>query len=77
MRRAQAAFRQLVTGSSGLELRRHSNGTRWTNRQLLFPMVLGYVAVRTLIPLVHALGRLGHSRGVAAAVLNAGHYPFH
>jgi hypothetical protein len=57
-------------------LRRRSNGTRWTNRQLLFHMVFGYLVVRTLLPLVHALARLGHSRGFAAA-LNAGRRPFH
>ena len=39
-------------------------------------MVFGYLIVRTLIPLVHALGRLGHSRGFAAT-LNAGRRPFH
>ena len=39
-------------------------------------MVFGYLVVRTLLPLVHALGRLGHSRGFAAT-LNAGRRPFH
>jgi hypothetical protein len=39
-------------------------------------MVFGYLIVRTLLPLVHALGRLGHSRGFAAT-LNAGRHPFH
>lgn len=39
-------------------------------------MLLGYGVVRTLMPLVHILGRLGHSRGFAAT-LNAGRRPFH
>jgi hypothetical protein len=39
-------------------------------------MVFGYLIVRTLLPLVHTLGRLGHSRGFGAT-LNAGHRPFH
>lgn len=76
MRRAQADFRSLVATASPSDLRRRTNGTRWTNRQLLFHMVLGYLVVRTLIPLVHALGRLGHSREFAAT-LNAGRRPFH
>ena len=76
MRRAQADFHQLIGEASSGDLRRRSNGTRWTNRQLLFHMVFGYVIVRTLMPLVHALGRLGHSRRFAAT-LNAGRRPFH
>jgi hypothetical protein len=76
MRRAQAEFRELISSASRGDLRGQTNGTRWTNRQLLFHMVLGYLVVRTLLPLVHALGRLGHSRGFAVT-LNAGHRPFH
>ena len=62
MRRVQANFHQLVSTTSADSLRRRSHGTRWSNRQLLFHMVFGYVIVRTLLPLVHALGRLGRSR---------------
>jgi hypothetical protein len=76
MRRAQAEFHQLLTDASPEELRRPTDGTRWTNRQLLFHIVLGYGVVRTLLPLVRALGRLGHSRGFAAT-LNAARRPFH
>ena len=74
--RVQADFHQLATTTTPDELHRRSNGTRWSNRQLLFHMVFGYVVVRTLLPLVHALGRLGHSGGFAAT-LNAAHRPFH
>ena len=74
--RVQADFHQLAGTTTPEGLRRRSNGTRWSNRQLLFHMVLGYVVVRTLLPLVHALGRLGRSGGFAAT-LNAGHRPFH
>ena len=76
MRRAQAAFHQLITGASPDDLQHSTDGTRWTNRQLLFHMVLGYGVVRTLLPLVRASGRLGHSSGFAAT-LNAGRRPFH
>jgi hypothetical protein len=60
MRRAREEFHQLVSTASPKDLRRRSNGTRWTNRQLLLHMVFGYIIVRTLLPLVHTLGR---SRG--------------
>lgn len=62
--------------ASAEELSRRSDGTRWTNRQLLFHMVFGYLIVRTLMPLVHLLGRLGWSRRLAAT-LNSLRGPFH
>jgi hypothetical protein len=76
MHRARADFHRLIDGASAVDLRRPSDGTRWTNRQLLHHMVLGYVVVRTLVPLVHILGRLGYSHGFAAT-LNACRRPFH
>ena len=76
MRRAQADFHALVARATPADLRRRSDGTRWTNRQLMFHMVFGYLIVRTLLPLVHLLGRLGWSRRFAAT-LNALNRPFH
>jgi hypothetical protein len=76
VRRAGEEFHQLVSTASPKDLRRRSNGTRWTNRQLLFHMVFGYIIVRTLLPLVHLLGRLGWSRRFAGT-LNALYRPFH
>ena len=76
MRRAQADFHVLIAGAGPQDLRRRTDGTRWTNRQLLWHMVFGYLIVRTLLPLVHLLGRLGWSRRFAAT-LNAAHRPFH
>ncbi|UKA56643.1 DinB family protein (plasmid) [Arthrobacter sp. FW305-BF8] len=59
------------------DLRRRSNGTRWTNEELLFHMVFGYMVVRALLPLVHLISRLPEPAGKAfAAVLNAGTRPF-
>lgn len=59
------------------ELRRTSNGTRWTNEELLFHMVFGYMVVRALIPLVHLVSRLPEPVGRGfAALLNAGTRPF-
>lgn len=76
MRRAQTEFHQLIKRASPDDLRRLTDGTRWTNQQLLFHMVLGFGVVRTLLPLVRTLGRLGYSRRFAAT-LNAGRRPFH
>jgi hypothetical protein len=74
--RVEADFAELVSRAGRSDLRRRSSGTRWTNRQLLYHMVFGYLIVRTLMPLVHVLGRCGCSRRFAAA-LNAARRPFH
>ena len=76
MDRARRTFHDLVAHASSDDLRRRSNGTRWTNRELLWHMVFGYLIVRTLLPLVRTLGRIGWSRRFAAA-LDAGRRPFH
>lgn len=75
--RARAAFHQLVDGASKADLRRRSNGTRWTNQQLLFHMLLGYLIMRALMNLVRLFGRLptGVSRAYAR-LLNAATRPF-
>ena len=78
LERARADFHDLVDSATKAELRRPSNGTRWTNDQLLFHMLFGYLLVRTLLVLVHVLSRAprGVSRRFAAA-LNAATRPFH
>src|SRR3954462_2384285 len=78
MREAAADFRILLDTATSAELRRGSHGTAWTNEQLLFHMLFGYLVVRRLLVLVRFLGRLpdGVSR-VFAALLNAGTKPFH
>jgi hypothetical protein len=75
---AAADFRVLVDNAASAELRRGSDGTKWTNEQLLFHMLFGYLVVRRLLLLVRILGRLPErvSR-VFASVLNAGTRPFH
>jgi hypothetical protein len=78
MDRARIEFEQLLGKASPASLRRRSDGTRWTNRQLLFHMLFGYLIVRTLMPLVHAFGRRPDSWSRRfAAILNAGQRPFH
>ena len=75
---ARIAFHRLVSGAANADLRRRSIGTRWTNKQLLFHMVFGYLLVRRLLPLVRTFDRLpdGASRLFAAA-LNLATRPFH
>ena len=54
-----------------------TRGTRWTNEQLLFHMVFGYMVVQRLLPLVRVLGRFpdGVSR-IYARLLDAATHPF-
>ena len=75
---ARATLRHLLSMADDDTLRRRSNGTRWTNEQLLFHMVFGYMIVRALLVLVRIFGRLPApiSRGFAA-VLNFVTAPFH
>jgi DinB superfamily len=73
---AQATFHALLESASEEELARLSNGTRWTNRQLLFHMLFGYMVVRNLLPLVKLMDRLPDSSRVFAAVLDAATTPF-
>lgn len=77
MEAARAVFHRLLDEADADELRRPSNGTRWTNRQLLFHMLLGYLIVRALLALVRLFGRLpaGVSRAYAR-LLNVATRPF-
>jgi hypothetical protein len=78
LERVASDFHDLVDTATIVELRAPSNGTNWTNEQLLFHMLFGFLLVRALLILVRAFGRLpaAVSRGFAA-VLNAGTRPFH
>lgn len=75
---ARAEFRRLLADAAAADLRRQSDGTRWTNQELLFHMLFGYLIVRSLLGMVRILGRAPDrvSRGFAAT-LNAGTRPFH
>lgn len=69
---------QLLAAASAPELDRRSEGTRWTNEQLLFHMVFGYMVVRALLPLVRGVSLLPRPFGAAfAATLDALARPFH
>ena len=78
MERSRTIVHELVSGASAADLRRHSDGTRWTNGQLLYHMVFGYMIVRALLGLVRIFGRLPDRFGRAfSRTLNAGTRPFH
>lgn len=75
--RALAELNRWLAGATAEELRHKSNGTKWTNEELLFHMVFGYMVVRALLPLVHLITRLPSPIGKAfASALNAGTLPF-
>lgn len=74
----RADLRALVEGASAADLRRRTGGTRWTNQQMLFHMVFGYMVVWRLLPLVRLAGRLpDRFSRTFAALLNQGTRPFH
>lgn len=76
-RRAVHDLEMFLGSATPADLHRTSTGTRWTNEQLLFHMVFGYMVVRALLPLVRVVSRLPRPAGVAfAAMLNAGTGPF-
>ena len=43
MERARIEFADLVDHATPAEMRQRSDGTRWTNRQLLFHMLFSYL----------------------------------
>ena len=74
---ARRAFRDLLLDAGENDLGRPSNGTRWSNRELLFRMLFGYLVVRALLPLVKVFSRLPDVVGRGfVAVLNAATRPF-
>jgi len=68
LERVRRTFAQHVAEMSADDLRRRSNGTRWTNRQLLFHMLFGYLIVRALMVMIKIFGVLprGASKPFAA-----------
>ena len=76
--RVRADFARRVNEMTPAQLSQPTVGTRWTNRQLLFHMVFGYLVVLRLLWLVKVLGRLPRPvRRAFAATLNAVTRPFH
>ncbi len=78
MNQGRQDFRRLVSRATAADLRRISDGTRWTNQQLLFHMLLGYLITRALLPLARLLGRLPRGASTALArILDSVPGPFH
>lgn len=60
------------------QLKARSDGTKWTNEELLFHMVFGFLVVRRLLPLVRLVSSLPPWVGrTFASLLDAGRVPFH
>ncbi|MDT7728837.1 MAG: hypothetical protein QOI21_5413 [Actinomycetota bacterium] len=77
MERARAEFHRTLASAGDAELHEPSNGTRWTNEQLLFHMMFGYLIVRVLLVLVRVVGRLPDGVGrTFAQALDAVVRPF-
>jgi hypothetical protein len=75
---APEAYRALLASGTAGTLRRRTDGTRWTNREMLFHLLLGYLVVRRLLPLLRLMGRLPPWVWRSyVAVLNASARPFH
>ncbi|MEO3761081.1 DinB family protein [Mycobacterium sp. B14F4] len=76
--RARVEFHRLLAGADGRDAwAEPTRGTRWTNEQLLFHMVFGYMVVRRLLILVKIFGRLPvNASRVFARALNAATKPF-
>jgi DinB superfamily len=75
--RVRRTLDDLLDSATNADFDRPSNGTRWTNEQLLFHMVFGYMIVQRLLILVRVSGRMrpGVSRRFAW-MLNAATRPF-
>jgi hypothetical protein len=78
LERARSEFHQLLTEAERYDAwNKPTHGTRWTNEQLLFHMVFGYMVVQRLLVLVKALSRLPESVSRRfASMLDAATKPF-
>jgi len=75
--RVQADFHHLLSQATAASLSRRTAGTKWTNEQLLFHMLFGYMIVRALLPIAAVFGRLPDGASSSyARVLNAATRPF-
>ncbi|WP_354644677.1 DinB family protein [Kitasatospora camelliae] len=77
LERARREFHRLLDTAGADDLARHTCGTRWTNGQLLWHMLFGYIVVRALLVLGRLFGRLPRSVSRAfARLLNTAIVPF-
>jgi hypothetical protein len=68
--RVRSEFHDLVTHATASDLRRKSAGTDWSNRELLFHMLFGYLVTRSLLVLVTLISRAPRAaqRGFASVL---------
>ena len=73
MEQARQDFHSLLRHATAADLRRPSDGISWTNQQLLFHMLFGYLIVRALLVLLRLFGLLpdGASKAFARLVDSA------
>jgi hypothetical protein len=77
LERARGEFHRLLDTVAPDDWARPTRGTRWTNEQLLFHMVFGYMVVQRLIVLVRVFGRLPDRASARfARMLDAATTPF-
>lgn len=77
LERVRETFAAHIGAMTPDDLGAPSNGTRWTNEQLLFHMLFGYLLVRRLTWMVKLLGRLPRgSTKPFAALLDSATTPF-
>ena len=78
MERTRGTLQTLLSSATPADLRRGTDGTKWTNHQLLYHMVFGYLIVLSLLRLVRMFGRLPDSySSLFAKALNSATPPFH
>jgi hypothetical protein len=78
LERARADLHDIVSHATPAALGRRTQGTKWTNGQMLWHMTFGFLIVRRLLPLVRLFGRLpDRASRTFAAALNAATRPFH
>ncbi|HEV7204893.1 MAG TPA: DinB family protein [Jatrophihabitans sp.] len=78
LERARTEFHELVQAGTPADLARQSSGTRWSNRELLFHMLFGYLITRNLRVIVKIVSRLPErAQHWFAAALDAAVRPFH
>jgi len=58
LERARITFHRLLDATGPDDWDKPTRGTRWTNEQLLFHMVFGYMVVQQLLVLVRIFSRL-------------------
>ena len=77
LERARLEFHRLLDSAGPDDWGKPTRGTRWTNEQLLFHMVFGYMVVQRLLLLVRVFGRLpDRTSAIFARMLNAATIPF-